>query len=61
MGESMEFGMGRNENVHVQISTIKLTKDNYLKWYAAIKVEIAGMMNIKVLDVTIQQTNASRL
>lgn len=39
----MEFASSHAESVHVQITMIKLTTDNYLRWSTVIKVGIAGM------------------
>lgn len=35
-------GKIRAENIHVQVTMVLLTKDNYLTWFAAITINIAG-------------------
>ncbi|KAF3778517.1 hypothetical protein EJ110_NYTH43311 [Nymphaea thermarum] len=41
-------GVSRTENI--QVTTICLTKDNYLQWYAAITMGIAGSGRIAYVN-----------
>lgn len=46
---------GRLENVSVQMSTIKLTKENYLTWAIVIKMGIAGRGRVDYINEKIKQ------
>ncbi|KAF3771801.1 hypothetical protein EJ110_NYTH59513 [Nymphaea thermarum] len=48
--DQTEIGAYRIENVLVQVTTIRLTKENYLKWYAAITMGIAGRGRIAYVN-----------
>lgn len=41
-GSSVDSIVMKPENIPIQVTTIKLTKDNYLHWAAAIKMTIVG-------------------
>ncbi|KAF3778190.1 hypothetical protein EJ110_NYTH43957 [Nymphaea thermarum] len=45
-----DIGAYRTENVPVQVTTIRLTKENYLKWSAAITMGIAGRGRIAYVN-----------
>ncbi|KAF3772155.1 hypothetical protein EJ110_NYTH58588 [Nymphaea thermarum] len=45
-----EIGAYRTENVPVQVTTIRLTKENYLPWSAAMTMGIAGRGRIAYID-----------
>ncbi|KAF3776818.1 hypothetical protein EJ110_NYTH46961 [Nymphaea thermarum] len=45
-----EIGAYRTESVPVQVTTIRLTKENYLKWSAAITMGIAGRCRIAYVN-----------
>ncbi|KAF3795156.1 hypothetical protein EJ110_NYTH05781 [Nymphaea thermarum] len=45
-----DVGASRTENIHVQVTTICLTKDNYLQWSAAITMGIAGRGRIAYVN-----------
>lgn len=51
----MDTGVNRPENILVQVTTIKLSKDNYIKWYAAIKVGIASHDRIFYINRKVKQ------
>ncbi|KAF3776275.1 hypothetical protein EJ110_NYTH48023 [Nymphaea thermarum] len=48
--DQTEIGAYRTENDPVQITTIRLTKENYLKWSAAITMGIAGQGRIAYVN-----------
>ncbi|KAF3789116.1 hypothetical protein EJ110_NYTH19272 [Nymphaea thermarum] len=45
-----EIGAYRSENVLVQVITLRLTKENYFTWSAAMTMEIAGRGRIAYID-----------
>ncbi|KAF3792508.1 hypothetical protein EJ110_NYTH11371 [Nymphaea thermarum] len=45
-----DVGVLKTENVPVQVTTIRLTKDNYLRWSAAITMGIVGRGRINYVD-----------
>ncbi|KAF3772915.1 hypothetical protein EJ110_NYTH56596 [Nymphaea thermarum] len=48
--DQTEIGAYRTESVPVQVTTIRLTKENYLKWSAAITMGIAGRGRIAYVN-----------
>ena len=38
----VDVGVPRSENFRVNVTTIQLSKDNYLRWSAAMTMGIAG-------------------
>ncbi|KAF3773074.1 hypothetical protein EJ110_NYTH55332 [Nymphaea thermarum] len=45
-----EVGGVRTENIHVQVTTIRLTKENYLQWSTAMTMGIAGRGKIAYIN-----------
>ncbi|KAF3771833.1 hypothetical protein EJ110_NYTH59407, partial [Nymphaea thermarum] len=45
-----DVGVSRTENIPVQVTTIRLTKENYLQWSAAITMGIAGRGRIAYVN-----------
>ncbi|KAF3772147.1 hypothetical protein EJ110_NYTH58636 [Nymphaea thermarum] len=48
--DHVDVGISRTENVPVQVTTIRLTKENYLQWFAAITMGIAGRGRIPYVN-----------
>lgn len=42
--EEVEFRVGRSVSIPIQVADVQLTKSNYLKWSAEIKVGNIGSM-----------------
>ncbi|KAF3774820.1 hypothetical protein EJ110_NYTH50372 [Nymphaea thermarum] len=59
--DQTEIGANRTENVLVQVTTICLTKENYLKWSAAITMGIAGRGCIAYVNGSKVEPAANRL
>lgn len=47
----------KSENIFVQVTILRLTKDNYLTWAAAIKMDIAGRGRIGYISGKIKPKN----
>ncbi|KAF3782467.1 hypothetical protein EJ110_NYTH34295 [Nymphaea thermarum] len=48
--DRVDVEASKTENIHVQVTTIRLTKDNYLHWSAAITMGIVGWGQITYVN-----------
>lgn len=50
LDENMDAGSTQSQNLPMQVTTIKLKNDNYLKWSATIKFDIASCRRIVYIN-----------